>query len=145
MRRPARLTLRTTIGRPLSIVAASKLSRWLRLLIGIRVVSGAGLLIAPGALLGDLLNERIDRPARVFARILGARHLAQAAIMARHHTPKWILAGAAVDATHAATVALLAAVRPDRRRLALTNVASATMLAVSGVYEARHAARHPTP
>jgi hypothetical protein len=69
----------------------------------------------------------------------------QTAIMARHHTPKWILAGAAVDATHAATMALLAAVRPDRRKLALTNVASATMLAVSGVYEARHAARHPTP
>jgi disulfide bond formation protein DsbB len=65
--------------------------------------------------------------------------------MARHHTPKWILAGAAVDATHAATMALLAAVRPDRRKLALTNVASATMLAVSGVYEARHAARGQHP
>jgi hypothetical protein len=114
------------------------------LLIGIRVVIGVGLLVAPDALLGDLLHERTDRPARAFARILGARHLAQATIMARHHTHKWILAGAAVDATHATTMALLAAVRPDRRTLALTNVASATMFAASGVCEARHAATLPS-
>jgi hypothetical protein len=79
----------------------------------------------------------------MFARILGARHLAQAAILARHHTHKWILASAAVDATHATTMALLATFRPRRRKLALTNVASATMLAAGGVYEARHAALHP--
>ncbi len=126
-------------------LVTANLAYGLRLLVGIRVVIGAGLLIAPDALLGDLLHQRIDRPERVFARILGARHLAQATIIARHHTRKWILAGAAVDATHATTMALLATVKPGRRKLALTNMASATMLAASGVYQARHTARHPTP
>jgi hypothetical protein len=94
--------------------------------------------------LGNLFHERIDRPARALARILGTRHLAQAAIMARHHTHKWILAGAAVDATHATTIAVVVAVRPDRWKLTLTNVASPTMLAASGVYEARRAGRSST-
>src|SRR5579884_567209 len=125
-------------------LATTNLPPELRLLVGIRVVIGAGLLIAPDTLLGDLLHQRIDRPERAFARILGARHLAQATIIARHHTREWILAGAVVDASHATSMALLAAVKPDRRKLALTNVVSATMFAASGVCEARHVATSPS-
>ena len=60
--------------------------RSLRLLIGARTLWGAALLIAPGAVLSDLPHQRIDRPARAFARILGARHLIEAAITSRRHT-----------------------------------------------------------
>ncbi len=38
-----------------------------------------------------------------------------------------------MDAIHAATMAALAALRPDRRKLALTNVVTATALAAAGV------------
>jgi len=110
--------------------------RSLCLLSGARTLWGAALLIAPGAVLSDLPHQRIDRPARAFARILGARHLIEAAITGRRHTREWILAGATVDATHAATMAVLAWLRPSRRELALTNAATATMLAAAGVYEA---------
>ena len=48
-----------------------------------------------------------------------------------------ILAGAAVDASHAASMAILAGIRPDRRKLALTNAAYATLFASSGVYATR--------
>ena len=105
----------------------------------IRAAWGAALLLAPGATLGDLPHQRIDRPARVFARILGARQLAQAAIAdsARGSSRRWLLAGAAVDATHAATMVALAWRAPDRRRLALTNAATATAFAVAGGRQAR--------
>lgn len=109
------------------------------MLSGIRVVVGAALLVAPGALLGFLPQERVDRTARTFARILGARHLAQAAIVTRHHSRKWLLASATIDATHATTMAVLARLSPDRRELALTNVAAATTFAAAALYEARHA------
>jgi len=109
----------------------------LRLLTVARALWGAALLIAPGAVLGDLPHQRIDRPARAFARVLGARHIIQAAITSRRHTRSWILAGAALDATHAATMAVLAGLRPDRRKLALSNTAAASMFAAAGVAESR--------
>ena len=108
-----------------------------RALIAVRVLWGTVLLIAPEVVLRDLPHQRIDRPARGFARVLGARHLTQAAITRRGATHGWLVAGAMVDATHAATMAALAALRPDRRKLALTNVATAMALAAAGVADAR--------
>lgn len=105
-----------------------------RLLIALHVCLGIPLLIAPGGVVGVLPHQRIDRPVRVFARILGARHLLEAAVLARRHTHDWILAGAAVDATHALTMLLLAWLRPARRELALSNAAGATLLAARSVH-----------
>lgn len=104
----------------------------------IRAGWGAALLVAPGAVLGCLPRQRIDRPARAVARLLGARQPAQAAIAdsARGSRPSWLLAGAAVDATHAATMIVLAMRIPDRRRPALTNAAMATAFALGGVAQA---------
>ena len=48
-----------------------------------------------------------------------------------------MLAGAAVDATHAMTMILLAWLRPDQRKLALTNAAAASILVAAGVHEAQ--------
>jgi len=106
-------------------------------LTAIRACWGAALLIAPGAVLGALAHQQIDRPARAFARILGARDLVQAATIARRPTRGWILGGAAVDATHATTMVALAWMLPDRRRLALTNAVTAGAFAAAGLYEAR--------
>lgn len=105
-----------------------------RLLIGLHVCLGIPLLIAPGRVVGVLPHQRIDRPVRVFARILGARHLAEAAVLARRHTHDWMLASAAVDATHALTMVLLAWLRPARCELALSNAAGATLLAACSVH-----------
>jgi hypothetical protein len=92
-------------------------------LIGLRVVAGAALLIAPAAVLGDLPHQRIE----------GARHLVEAAVLWRDHTHRWVLLGAGVDATHAATMLALAVARPDERRLALTNAVTASALAGAGL------------
>ncbi len=109
----------------------------MRTLIAIRAGWGAALLIAPGAVLGALPHQQIDGRARAFARILGARDLVQAATIAWRPTRGWLLGGAAVDAAHAMTMVALAWRLPDRRALALTNVATAGAFAAAGLYEAR--------
>lgn len=115
----------------------------MRVLIGLRAVAGSALLLAPGRVLGDLPHRRIDGAASAFARILGARHLAEAAVLWRHNTHRWVLAGAAVDATHAATMFALAMARPDARRLALTNALTASALAGAGIAASRRQG-HPS-
>jgi hypothetical protein len=109
--------------------------RSLRVLIVARTLLGTALVIAPGAVLSGVPHERIDGPARAFARVLGARHLIQAAITARRHDRTWILAGAAVDAAHAATMAVVAGLRPDWRQVTLTSAATATALSAAGIAE----------
>ena len=104
------------------------------MLIALHVCLGVPLLIAPGRVVAALPHQRIDRSVRVFARILGARHLAEAAVLTARHTHDWILAGAAVDTTHAVTMLLLAWLRPAQRKLALGNAAAATLLAVYSVH-----------
>lgn len=103
----------------------------------VRAAWGAALLLAPGRVLSALPHQQIDRSACAFARVLGARNLAQAAVIARRPTRGWILAGAAVDATHATTMVALALLKPDRRKLALTNIATAGAFASAGLHRAR--------
>lgn len=103
----------------------------------VRVAWGAALLLAPDRVLRALPHGQIDRPALAFARVLGVRDLVQAAVIARRPTRGRILAGAAVDATHATTMVALALIRPDRRKLALTNVTTASAFAVAGLRRAR--------
>lgn len=110
-----------------------------RALIGVRAVAGVTLLLAPGAVLGDLPHRRIDGAARAFARVLGARHLLEAGMLWRRHSHRWILVGVGIDATHAATMAALALARPDERGLALTNALTASALAGAGVAASRPA------
>jgi hypothetical protein len=104
-----------------------------------RVFWGAALLLAPSSVIGDLPRGRIDRSSRLVARLLGARQLAEAVFTGRHRSRRAMLAGAAVDATHAATCAALGLMRPDRRRLALSNAATATAFAVAGLAQSRRA------
>lgn len=107
-------------------------------LVAVRVVWGSALLIAPEAVLRELPHHKIDPGVRMFARVLGARHLLQAAVTSRGNNRGRVLAGAAVDATHAVTMVTLAALRPDWRGLALTNALTATVLAAAGVAGSGH-------
>lgn len=111
----------------------------MRLLTTARASWGTALLLSPSSVICAATNASADGPTRTVARILGARQLVEAALTGRRHYQGAILVGAAVDATHAATFAAVALIRPDRRRLALTNVATATAFAVAGLLESRWA------
>ncbi|PZS06759.1 MAG: hypothetical protein DLM64_15985 [Solirubrobacterales bacterium] len=95
-----------------------------------RVLHGSALLLAP---VGDPLG---DRGARVFARVLGARQLLQAAVVRPGSARGQVLAGAAVDGAHAASMVLLALVDPRRRALAGANALAASAFALGGLCEA---------
>jgi hypothetical protein len=73
------------------------------------------------------------------ARLLGARELAQAELTRRRPTREVLLAGAGVDLLHAASMAGLASADPGRRRLAVHNATSATLLALGSWLAARAA------
>ena len=99
----------------------------------VRAVYGAALLLAPVGVLSSPAGSPLDPPAVRVARVLGARHLVQAAVLARHRAPGWRLAGAAVDGAHAASMLALArwSGRPLHRRLAARNARAAGWLAVA--------------
>ncbi len=104
------------------------------LLIGGHAVWGALLILAPGRATGH------TRPAagaalRTATRVLGARHIVEAGLLARHVAdppPGWAVG---VDAIHAATMVALALASPRLRGAALR---SATM---AGLFAAVAAAR----
>lgn len=112
----------------------------LRLPLGAHLVLGTVLLAAPETVLSYGGLKQTSRIERAFVRVLGARHLLEMAALTRRHTPRWILASAAVDGTHALTMAALAAMRPTRRELALANLATEAMLTAYGI---RYALKNP--
>ncbi|MGI8903362.1 MAG: hypothetical protein ACR2IP_06850 [Solirubrobacteraceae bacterium] len=103
----------------------------------VRAAWGAALLLAPGTVLRAAPHQQIDHPARTVARVLGARDLAQAAVISRRPTRTWILAGTGVDATHATTMVALALLKPNRRTLALSSAATASAFVLAGVHQAK--------
>jgi hypothetical protein len=103
-----------------------------------RLLYGSALVLAPDALLGELHAGAVDRRARTFARVLGARQVIEAMLVGPGASPRRIRLGAAVDGVHALTMVTLAAVDPRRRGLAGANALVATALALLGLEEARH-------
>jgi hypothetical protein len=73
-----------------------------------------------------------QRACRV-ARLLGARHLAQATLTALVPLPGVLVAGAGVDALHAASMVMLAAVDSTVRRTALTDAVIEAAFAATGL------------
>ena len=65
-------------------------------------------------------------------RILGARHLAQAVLTLWRPRRAVYLAGAGIDACHAASILALAAADPRMRRAGLTDAVAATALTATG-------------
>jgi hypothetical protein len=98
---------------------------------------GALLLAAPRLLAHAAPGGNRDRKTVAFARLLGARHLAEAAILGRRRSARWLLLGAAVDAAHAVTMAGVAVTTSSRRPLASANAVVALAFAAAGARAAR--------
>jgi hypothetical protein len=97
----------------------------------VRAAYGGALLLAPGTMLGLAHARRVDDPARVVAAVLGARHLAQAALLGTHgRTLRRV--GVAVDLIHSGTALAFGAVDSRRRHIAWVNAAAAALLAAAG-------------
>jgi hypothetical protein len=111
--------------------AAERMTRSQLALQLARAGYGAALLLAPGPVIRLATGCRPTRRAGAVARLLGARHLAQAALTAAFPGPAAFTIGAQVDAMHAASMLLLAAVSPSARRMALTDVPPEAAFAVA--------------
>lgn len=99
---------------------------------GIRAGYGMLLLLAPNRMVHLYTGHHADRPARVVARILGARHVAQALLTLDSRDPVVLAVGAEVDLTHAATSLGLAAADARRRRGGIVDAAAAALFAGTG-------------
>ena len=99
----------------------------------IRIALGTMLLLVPDSVLRTVGAGPSDARTRRVARVLGARQLLQGSLAVRYRSRSSVLGGAAVDATHAATMLALATRRPDYRRPAIASALSAGCFAVAGL------------
>jgi hypothetical protein len=97
-----------------------------------RACYGAALLCAPGLVLGLCTGRASSQRARAVVRILGARHLAQAALTLWRPSPAVLLAGAGIDACHAASMLALAATDPQLRTAGIADGAAAAAFTATG-------------
>jgi hypothetical protein len=87
----------------------------LRAFLLTRACYGAVLLCAPGAVIGRCTGQPASTRARTVARVLGSRHVIQAAVTAGAPNALVLRVGAQVDVAHAASMfALGAVIRPVR-------------------------------
>lgn len=96
----------------------------------VRAAFGLAELLLPGQVAKHLLGHAADPGERVFIRILGARHLAQAALLVGTENRAAHRVGAAVDLLHAATVLVVALT--DRRRKVAGTVNAAIAVVFAG-------------
>jgi hypothetical protein len=103
------------------------------LLQAVRAGYGGALLIAPGPVIRAAARGPDGPRARAVARVLGARHLLQAALTtAAGWSPESLWVGVAVDLMHAASMAALAADRRVRRLTLTDALLEATFAAAGG-------------
>jgi hypothetical protein len=89
-----------------------------------RAAVGLAMLLRP-----DDVARRLGSPTtggHPVLRVLGARHLVQAAVLSARPSAEVVAGSVAVDALHVASDLALAAVRGDRRRPALRDAAVST-------------------
>lgn len=97
-----------------------------------RAAYGALLLLSPGDVVETAAGESGSGFATV-RRVLGARHLLQAAATGRDPSPTRLLAGAVVDFLHAASMLPVVALGDDHHRGATVSALVAAVLAVLGL------------
>jgi hypothetical protein len=99
----------------------------------LRATWGAALVAVPRL----LLPPPRDRAAVAVARVLGARQLAEAAVLRRERSAgrRWV--GVVVDAVHAGTAVAAGLRWPRRREQAALNVVTAVALAALGARAAQ--------
>ena len=104
----------------------------------VRATWGFVLLAAPASLTGD--GGRAPGARRRWVlRVLGARHVVQAAVTAWRPTPVVLAAGATTDVLHAASMAALAVGDARWRGRAAADAVLASCFAATGVHEVRDA------
>lgn len=114
---------------------------------GDRVISharlswGVALLAAPRRVMGYVPAANIDSRAVAYARVLGARQIAEEVVLHRHPGPRWRWAGAAIDALHGMSTVALMRRAPRRRSLLAANALSALVLSLGGARAALAAHR----
>jgi hypothetical protein len=101
-------------------------TRWANL---VRAGYGLALLCVPGPMITAMTGQPASSRARAVARVLGARHVAQAAVCGLVPTRGLIQAGAAADSLHAASMLGLAGAEPGLRRALLADTAIEATLA----------------
>ncbi len=97
-----------------------------------RAAYGAVLLCAPGVVISRCTGQPASTRARAVARVLGSRHLLQAAVTARAPSALVLRAGAQVDLAHAASMLALGAVGRPLRRAQLADGLVAAIFAALG-------------
>lgn len=97
-----------------------------------RAAYGALLLVSPDGVVESAAGESGGRFTTV-RRVLGARHLLQAAATGGDPGRTRLLAGAVVDSLHAASMLPVVAFSDDHRRGAATSALVAAVLAVVGL------------
>jgi len=102
------------------------------LLLSIRAGYGVLLVAAPGAAIRLATGQPSGRRSRGVARLLGARHIVQAAITAVAPVPGVLATGAGVDALHTTSMIMLAAIDGSARRAALTDALVESLFAATG-------------
>ena len=98
-----------------------------------RAAWGAALLIGPRTVLEHVHRVRADSRSIAVARLLGARHVAQAALSGTRPAPAILVLGVWVDTAHAGTALVLAAADHARARAAITDAAVAAGWAAAGL------------
>lgn len=97
-----------------------------------RATWGAALLIAPQQVLERVHHLEVDSAALRVARILGARHIAQAVLSGLDPSPEVLAMGVWVDGAHAASAVGLAGADRHRARAGVTDAAVAAVWAAIG-------------
>jgi hypothetical protein len=108
------------------------MSRRIRATAVLRAGWAGALLLVPGRLLRIPGPAPVPAAAVVVARVLGARHLLQAAVSVAVPTGSVAGLGAVVDTVHTGTCLVLAAAWPRWRHAALLDAAVESGLAASG-------------
>jgi hypothetical protein len=98
---------------------------------------GGALLIVPGPVIRLVAGRPAGSRARAVARVLGARHLLQAALTAAAPDGPSLGIGAAVDLVHAVSMAALALADRPARRLTLSDALIESTFAAAGASAAR--------
>jgi hypothetical protein len=108
-----------------------------------RAAWGAAMLFAPRLVLERVHGVDTDTTAVMVARILGARHLVQAALSGIDPSPEVLAMGVWVDTAHASSALALAAVDHSRARAGIIDGVVALGWAGIGYRDLRSA--HATP
>ena len=99
-------------------------------LSAVRATGGAVMLLAPGTVC-RLYGQPPTPAAQGVVRVLGARHVVQAAVTLARPDRLVVGGGALVDLAHAASAVVWAALAREHRRPGLTSAAAATVLAAA--------------